>query len=203
MAEPSPQAGTAVLPPPQPGETLGEATVTASTVFATGPAAWDLSSSSAIEEQTLDPAQIKPDPTSLPPDASVRALPSFSCPILSCESVTATSHRDLTLFQHSQPPAELQADGTKGETPDNLLAMASALPPGWSEAVDENGRTYYQNAATQATQWEPPAWPTSSTALPPGWSEAVDSSREWQLSREDRDRKRKDPLLAAALVSDL
>ena len=44
---------------------------------------------------------------------------------------------------------------------------------------------------------------TSSTALPPGWSEAVDSSREWQLSREDRDRKRKDPLLAAALVSDL
>ena len=57
-------------------------------------------------------------------------------------------------------------------------AMASALPPGWSEAVDENGRTYYQNAATQATQWGPPAWPTShptsSTALPPGWSEAVD-----------------------------
>jgi hypothetical protein len=163
MAEPSLQAGTAVLPPPQPGETLGEATVTAATVFATGPAVWDLSSSSAIDEQTLDPAQIKPDPTSLPPDASVRALPSFSCPILSCESVT--SHRDLTLCQHSQTPAELQADGTKGETPDNLLAMASALPPGWSEAVD--------------------------------------SSREWQLSREDRDRKRKDPLLAAALVSDL
>ena len=80
---------------------------------------------------------------------------------------------------------------------------STALPPGWSEAVDENGRTYYQNAATQATQWGPPAWPTSSTALPPGWSEAVDSSREWQLSREDRDRKRKDPLLAAALVSDL
>ena len=44
------------------------------------------------------------------------------------------------------------------------------MAPGWSETVDQNGRTYYQNAITHATQWEQPA------ALPSGWFETLDQN---------------------------
>lgn len=87
--------------------------------------------------------------------------------------------------------------GAKGSTPPppGSDAGAAGLPPGWSAAVDPgSGRTYYVNASTGQTSWEPPAVPTSSTAapqfvniempkaapgapnLPAGWTAAVDPS---------------------------
>lgn len=35
-------------------------------------------------------------------------------------------------------------------------AASEALPPGWSTAKDDNGRVYYLNNATGASQWTPP-----------------------------------------------
>ena len=36
-------------------------------------------------------------------------------------------------------------------------SIQGALPPGWEERFDPaSGRTYYVNAATGASQWEPP-----------------------------------------------
>jgi hypothetical protein len=37
------------------------------------------------------------------------------------------------------------------------------LPPGWQRAVDERGRTYYQNDITRQTQWECPEMPQQSS----------------------------------------
>jgi hypothetical protein len=42
-----------------------------------------------------------------------------------------------------------------------LLCMM--LPPGWQRAVDERGRTYYQNDITRETQWERPEMPQQSS----------------------------------------
>jgi hypothetical protein len=44
-----------------------------------------------------------------------------------------------------------------------LLCMM--LPPGWQRAVDERGRTYYQNDNTRETQWERPEMPQQ-TSVP-------------------------------------
>ena len=35
-------------------------------------------------------------------------------------------------------------------------APPAALPAGWRELVDVNGRIYYQNEITRSTQWERP-----------------------------------------------
>jgi len=76
--------------------------------------------------------------------------------------------------------------------PPGAESGAAGLPAGWSAAVDPtSGRTYYVNATTGQTSWEPPAAPaqtTSATSIPPaapgmqagapplpaGWSAAVD-----------------------------
>lgn len=40
------------------------------------------------------------------------------------------------------------------------------LPPNWSKASDPEGRVYYYNEITRATQWEPPALDPVAAALP-------------------------------------
>jgi len=41
------------------------------------------------------------------------------------------------------------------------------LPPNWSKASDPEGRVYYYNEITRATQWEPPALESTAVAVPP------------------------------------
>ena len=49
--------------------------------------------------------------------------------------------------------AELeQADGSM----DDLPVSHASLPAGWSEAKDAQGRVYYYNTRTRATQWQKP-----------------------------------------------
>jgi hypothetical protein len=46
-----------------------------------------------------------------------------------------------------------------------------ALPPGWEERQDANGRTYYVNHVARTTQWERPTFKyvtTMTIALPGG-----------------------------------
>jgi len=82
----------------------------------------------------------------------------------------------------SMPPMAPQEKGAPGGPP--------MLPAGWTAALDPaSGRTYYSNAMTGATQWEPPAMagggpsaqpapppgaPPAPGSLPPGWTEAKD-----------------------------
>ncbi|GJJ68240.1 hypothetical protein EMPS_00586 [Entomortierella parvispora] len=41
------------------------------------------------------------------------------------------------------------------------------LPPNWSKASDPEGRVYYYNEITRATQWEPPVLESAAAAVPP------------------------------------
>jgi len=80
----------------------------------------------------------------------------------------------------SMPPMAPAQKGMPGGAP--------SLPPGWTAALDPaSGRTYYSNAMTGATQWEPPVMPggggppapppgapPAPGSLPPGWTEAKD-----------------------------
>lgn len=53
----------------------------------------------------------------------------------------------------------------------------AALPDGWAAHLDAaSGRTFYHNAATGETSWEPPAAPAAAAVaeLPPGWAEHMD-----------------------------
>lgn len=54
------------------------------------------------------------------------------------------------------------------------MASAASLPEGWAAYLDPEGRTYYANAATGQTSWEPPALPAAPT-LPPGWAAYQDA----------------------------
>jgi len=49
------------------------------------------------------------------------------------------------------------------------MASPASLPAGWAAYSDPEGRTYYANAATGETSWEPPAAPPAPT-LPEGWA---------------------------------
>ena len=67
------------------------------------------------------------------------------------------------------------ARGEETKETENPLSKSRAakkktpeLPEGWTRLVDESGSTYYANAATGETSWEPPP------ALPAGWSAHVD-----------------------------
>ena len=61
--------------------------------------------------------------------------------------------------------------------------LSSSLLPGWSEAADENGQTFFFNEATGESQWEAPlaqqdqaGYMPAMDSLPPGWSESVDEN---------------------------
>ena len=46
-----------------------------------------------------------------------------------------------------------------------MAAASDGLPAGWRAAVDANGRTFYQNDLTNATQWERPGL-TQTSVIP-------------------------------------
>ena len=89
------------------------------------------------------------------------------------------------------------------------------LPPEWAESKDANGRSYFYNKQSGATQWTrpmraapsttplPPAMPppTEQQALPPGWSEAVDPStgKPYYHNRQNGEVAWVRPTAAAAL----
>jgi hypothetical protein len=49
-----------------------------------------------------------------------------------------------------------------------VVAAGGALPPGWEQRLDPNGRPYFVNHQTKTTQYEDPR------VLPPGWEQRVD-----------------------------
>jgi len=49
------------------------------------------------------------------------------------------------------------------------------LPEGWAAYQDEQGRTFYSNAGTGATQWERPEMAPAAAALPDGWAAHLDA----------------------------
>lgn len=63
------------------------------------------------------------------------------------------------LGMQQPPPATQQASGS------------GAMPPGWEQRQDENGRTYFVNHNTRTTQWEDPRTQgqLNEAPLPPGW----------------------------------
>ena len=64
------------------------------------------------------------------------------------------------------PAASSACGGGAAPPPDD-----AALPPGWVEAADEDGRPFYFHEATQESRWARPTYPL---VQPPGRPSAAE-----------------------------
>ncbi len=61
----------------------------------------------------------------------------------------------FALYTHSKQPIYVQGSSSTPEVANST--QPSALPSGWEERQDANGRTYYVNHIARTTQWERPS----------------------------------------------
>ena len=66
--------------------------------------------------------------------------------------------------QAGRAPSGLTALFRMGSRP-AVPCIPPALPPGWVEAEDEEGKTFYYNEESGASQWEPPPVPMDMPAF--------------------------------------
>lgn len=105
--------------------------------------------------------------------------------VLCCCGIAGFACFMLYQAQQRQPHPHMAAGVVAGTGPGVFTAPpvypATHLPPGWTAAQDPQGRTYYCNSTTQATQWEHPGTvppmavvQPAEAPLPVGWTTAQD-----------------------------
>jgi len=85
----------------------------------------------------------------------------------------------------SSPTSETEGNTTTvRETP--TTSPNVALPSGWEERQDANGRTYYVNHVARTTQWQHPGITEDTSAASERGSEVSESETEGETPRSDR-----------------
>jgi len=104
-------------------------------------------------------------------------------------------------FEEGEPGWEMVEGGNAtAETPAQAVYVPQgeenfgALPPGWEERQDANGRTYYVNHVARTTQWERPTFNTDSNSTVTNQileSAVTEFQRRFHISADDQETGRR------------